>query len=85
MRKRDNVDLNRISNFFTKLNPSKFPRRLDIIARAFGTPKKTVEASKRILDTPGAKLKIMSIGGRIEGEVLPGYEVTGKQKLLTKP
>ena len=68
-----------------KINPLAFPRPVDIIARAFGTPKKTAEASKRILDTPGAKLKIMSIGGRIEGEVLPGYEVTGKQKLLTKP
>jgi len=68
-----------------KINPTAFPRPIDIIARAFGTPKKTVEASRKILDTPGAKLKIMTTGAGVEGEVLPGYEVTDKEKLLTKP
>jgi len=67
------------------INPQSFPTQTDIVVRAFGTVKKTLEASKKILDTTGAKLKIMTAGEGAVSDLPPGYEVTDKQKLLTKP
>ena len=42
-----------------KLGPDSFPSPLEIVTRAFGSPLKTIEATKGLLEAPKTHLKLM--------------------------
>ena len=48
-----------ISKDSKKLSPDNFPSPIEIVTRAFGSPLKTIEATKRLLKAPKNHLKLM--------------------------
>ena len=48
-----------ISKDSKKLSPDSFPSPIEIVTRAFGSPFKTIEATKRLLKAPKNHLKLM--------------------------
>ena len=48
-----------ISKDSKKLCPDNFPSPIEIVTRAFGSPLKTIEATKRLLKAPKNHLKLM--------------------------
>ena len=48
-----------ISKDSKKLSPDSFPSPIEIVTRAFGSPLKTIEATKGLLKAPKSHLKLM--------------------------
>ncbi len=60
-------------------------KNLDIVARAFGSPKNTIKATKGLLKTPGNRLKIMKTLPPPEPEEIPeNYEVEKIEEINLK-
>ena len=58
---------------------------LDIVARAFGSPKNAIKATKGLLKTPGNRLKIMKTAPPPEPEEIPeNYEVEKIEEINLK-
>ena len=64
------------------LDPEEFPQPLDIITRAFGEAKLTIEITRKFLEIKKNKLKLMKTEGWEKREPLPkNYEVKKTEEL----
>lgn len=64
------------------LDPEEFPQPLDIITRAFGEAKLTIEITRKFLEIKKNKLKLMKTEGWEKKEPLPkNYEVKKTEEL----
>ena len=67
------------------LLPDSFPRPLEVITRAFGSPLKAIFASKKLLEEPGASLKMMKtlpfVGA---GDIPKSYQINKNENIETK-
>ena len=68
-----------------ELKAHKFGEGLDIIARAFGSPKTTIKATEGLLKTPGTLLKIMKTKPATGLEEIPkNYKVEKIEEINLK-
>ena len=68
-----------------ELKAHELGENLDIVARAFGSPKNTIKAIKSLLKTPGTRLKIMKTAPAPEPEEIPqNYEVEKIEEINLK-
>ena len=54
------------------LLPGSFPQPYEIITRAFGTTKKTIEATKTLMAAPHTKLRMMKTAPFVDYGLIPG-------------
>ncbi len=67
------------------LDPKEFPKDFEIIARAIGTTKNIIKITKKYLDLPGTKLKLMKTEEQFLKEQLPeDYTVKKIHKIPSK-
>ena len=67
------------------LLPDSFPRPLEVITRAFGSPLKAIFASKKLLEEPGASLKMMKTLPFVGAEDIPkSYQINKIENIETK-
>ena len=60
-----------------ELSPQDFPQPYEILTRAFGTTKKTIKATKRLMEAPLAKLTMMKTAPFQDHETLTDqFEIT---------
>ena len=68
-----------------ELKAHELGENLDIVARAFGSPKNTIKAVKGLLKTPGNHLKIMKTTPPPKPEEIPeNYEVEKIEEINLK-
>ena len=68
-----------------ELKAHELGENLDIVARAFGSPKNAIKATKGLLKTPGNRLKIMKTLPPPEPEEIPkNYEVEKIEEINLK-
>ena len=67
------------------IDPAALPKDYEIIARAVGSIESLVKLTKKHLDQPGTKLKLMKTEDQIKGETLPpGYTIKKTLKIPSK-
>jgi len=67
------------------IDPAALPKNYEIIARAVGSTEKLVKLTKKHLDQPGTKLKLMKTEDQLNGETLPpGYAIKKTLKIPSK-
>ena len=67
------------------VDPASLPKNYEIIARAVGTTEHIVGLTKKHLDQPGTKLKLMKTEGQLNSETLPpGYAIKKTLKIPSK-
>ena len=67
------------------IDPAALPKNYEIIARAVGSTEKIVQMTKKHLDQPGTKLKLMKTEGQLHSETLPpGYAIKKTLKIPSK-
>ena len=67
------------------IDPATLPKNYEIIARAVGSSESLVGLTKKHLDQPRTKLKLMKTEDQIKGETLPqGYAIKKILKIPSK-
>ena len=67
------------------IDPDALPKNYEIIARAVGSTEKLVQLTKKHLDRPGTKLKLMKTEDQLNSETLPpGYAIKKILKIPSK-
>ncbi len=67
------------------VDPASLPKNYEIIARAVGPTKHLVGLTKKHLDQPGTKLKLMKTEDQLNSETLPpGYAIKKTLKIPSK-
>jgi len=67
------------------IDPATLPKNYEIIARAVGPTEHLVKLTKKHLNQPGTKLKLMKTEGQLNSETLPpGYTIKKTLKIPSK-
>ena len=67
------------------VEPATLPKNYEIIARAVGSAEHLIGLTKKHLNQPGTKLRLMKTEDQLEGETLPpGYTIKKTLKLPSK-
>ena len=67
------------------VDPAILPKNYEIIARAVGSTEHLIGLTKKHLDQPGTKLKLMKTKDQLNGETLPpGYVIKKTLKIPSK-
>ena len=67
------------------IGPAQLPEGYEIIARAVGSIENLIKLTKKHLDRPGTKLKLMKTEDQLSGEPLtPGYTIKKILKIPSK-
>ncbi len=68
-----------------ELKPSDFPEGYEILTRAFGTFKKTIIASRALLEPPNTSLRMMKTAPLVMTDQLPeGFKISNSREIKSK-